>query len=69
MAYIVFQNARRRRQRVSFQADYVPGLEIGHVFTLEGDTNYRLIQMRASLVKSNWETALYTGEAIEAGHL
>lgn len=67
MGYIVFQNARRRRQRVTFQADYVPGFEIGHAFTLEGDTNYRLIQMRATLVKSNWEQAVYTGEAIETG--
>jgi hypothetical protein len=68
MAYIVFQNSRRRRKRLSIEADLVPALKIGQVFFVEGYGNYRLLDFKGRLVKSNWETAQLTGELVEAGY-
>lgn len=68
MAYIAFQSARRRRKRVSFNADYVPTLKIGQVFTLEGLGDYRLLEMRAEYIRSGWSIANYVGEAVEKGY-
>jgi hypothetical protein len=67
MARIIFQAARRRRKRVSFVADFQSGLELGHVFTLEGIGNYRLLEMRAHYRRSGWEPAEYVGESTENG--
>jgi len=68
MAYISFQAARRRRLRVSFDADYVPTLAIGQIFTLEGVGNYRLLEMRANFVRRKWQIANYVGELVEKGY-
>jgi hypothetical protein len=68
MAYIVFKNARRRRKRISIRADFVPTLEIGHVATVQGYGDYRVIQISGTLVKSNWETCTYTLESTERGY-
>jgi hypothetical protein len=68
MAYIVFKNARRRRKRISIQADFVPGFEIGHVATIQGYGDYRLIELRGTLVKDNWKTCIYTLESTERGY-
>jgi hypothetical protein len=68
MAYIVFQAARRRRLRVSFDGTYVPTLKIGQIFTLEGIGDFRLLELRAMHVRSTWQTANYVGERVEKGY-
>jgi hypothetical protein len=68
MAYIAFQSARRRRQRVSFSADYVPSLKIGQIFTLEGIGNFRLLELRTVHVRASWQIANYVGERVEKGY-
>ncbi len=67
MAYIVFRSSRRRRKRLSIDADFMPALKIGQVFTVEGYGDYRMIDFKARIVKSNWETVRITGESTEAG--
>jgi len=68
MAYIVFQSARRRRLRVSFDADFIPTLKIGQVFTLEGIGDFRLLEMRSIQTRTSWQVANYTAEAVERGY-
>lgn len=68
MAYIVFQAARRRRLRVSFDGTYIAGLKIGQVFTLEGLGDWRLLELRATHVRATWQIANYTGEKVEKGY-
>jgi hypothetical protein len=68
MAYIVFQAARRRRLRISVDADYTPNLKIGQVATLEGLGNWRLLELRATYTRRNWEIANYVFEKVEKGY-
>jgi len=68
MAYLVFQRARRRRKRISIQADFAgPGFKVGQVATVEGYGSYRLIEFRGDILKSNWETCQYLLESTEPG--
>lgn len=68
-ARAVFTRARRRHQLVTFHAHYIPGLRVGHCFTLQGQSGvYRLQSLRASYERPSWDTALYTGELVERGY-
>lgn len=67
MARRIWQETRKRRRQVRFEADFVPSLDIGHVFTLGAYGNYRLISMEATLEKGNQHRARYEGELLESG--
>lgn len=64
LAWIVWQRSRFKRKRVVFEGDFVPSLKIGQVFFLEGYGNFRLLEVSARLLKSNWQVATYTGEVL-----
>jgi len=69
-ARAVFTRARRRHQIVSFHGTYLPDLKVGHCFMLQGQTGvYRLQSFRATYDRPNWDTAIYTGELVEAGYI
>lgn len=68
MAYIAFQAARRRRLRVSFDGTYVPTLKIGQILTLEGEGDFRLLEMRVSFTRKGWSIANYVAEKVESGY-
>lgn len=63
----VWDRARRRRLTVSFEAEFVPSLEIGHVCTLGSYGNYRITGFTADLNHENDRRATYSGELVETG--
>jgi hypothetical protein len=68
-ARAVHTRARQRHQIVNFHGTYVPTLRLGHVFTLSGETGtYRLLSVRASYDRPNWNTAHYSGRLVERGY-
>ena len=58
---------RRRHYQVQFDADFVPSLKIGQMFTLSGQGNYRLIGMRVRLENQAVHRATYEGLFVEQG--
>jgi hypothetical protein len=68
MARIIWEQTRRRRIEATFEADFVPSLGIGHVFTLGSYGNYRLTHIDVTLDETNFHRAHYTGELIEKGY-
>jgi hypothetical protein len=67
MARRIWEQTRRRKRTVSFDADFVPSLGIGHVCTLAGYGNYRITAYSADLTKTNERRAHYEGELVESG--
>lgn len=70
IAYVIFQQVRRRHLRVQFMGDYVPTLKPGRVFNLQGQPeDYRLISYTAELKRTGWLPVSYEAEVVEAGFL
>jgi hypothetical protein len=63
----IFNQTRRRRYTVEFEADYVPGLEVGYVCTLGSYGSYRISGVSVSLSHGAITSAHYTGELVESG--
>jgi len=64
----IWDQTRRRRINVEFQADFVPSLKVGQVFTLGNYGNYICVGFNADLRRSSRHYASYQGEYIEAGY-
>lgn len=71
VAFIIFQQLRRRHLKVRFKGDYVPALKPGRVFTLEGQGSdtYRLMDYTAELERTGWHPVSYQAELVENGYL
>lgn len=68
IAYTIFKQARRRRLLAKFEGDYVPGLRVGRLFTLNGYAGlWRLLSCRADYVKTGWKPARYEAQLHEDG--
>lgn len=69
IAFVIFQQTRRRRRKVRFRGDYVPSLRVGHCFQLEGEggLTYRLSSFRANYERTGWTPTEYEAEVVEAG--
>lgn len=68
IARTIWDQTRRRRITVSFEADFVPSLGIGHVCTLGSYGDYRITGFSVDLTKATHHRAKYEGELVEKGH-
>lgn len=64
----IWDQTRRRRINVEFQADFVPSLKVGQVFTLGAYGNYICVGFNADLKRTGRHYAAYQGEYIEKGY-
>lgn len=67
-ARIIWDEARRRRRKASFVADYVQGLKVGQAIRLHGYGDYKLLNYSADFVNARWHPAHYEAQLIEAGY-
>lgn len=63
----VWEQTRRRRLTVTFDADFVTGLKVGQVCTLGSYGNYRITGFSVELTKTGFHRASYEGELVETG--
>ncbi len=63
----IFQQTRRRRYTVEFEADYQVGLEVGHVCTLGSYGSYRITSVNVRFEHGAWAPARYSAEFLESG--
>ena len=69
IARVIFQATRRRHLRVRFNADYVPALKVGRVFTLEGQSGtWRLLSYDAEYIHQGIPTMRAEAILVEAGY-
>lgn len=68
IARVIFDQVRRRRRFVSFQADFVPTLKLSQRIEVGTYGFYRMRGVKADLTRSNWHEAMYIAELDEMGY-
>lgn len=64
----VWEQTRRLKIKVDFEADFVPGLKVGQVVTLAGYGTYRIKGFTARLTKETQHRATYHAESTVRGY-
>lgn len=64
----IWDQTRRRRITVEWEADYQPTLKVGQVVTLQDYGDFRITDVDVSFERSNWHSARYGGEKVEKGY-
>jgi hypothetical protein len=68
MARKIWDQTRRRKYIARFEADFVPSLKVGQMFSLPGQGNWRLISSHVKFLHSGVARAAYEGEADVLGY-
>jgi hypothetical protein len=64
----IWDQTRRRHRTAEFEADFVEGLQVGHVCTLGSYGDFRITNINAEMTHGTMTTAHYTGELLEKGY-
>lgn len=67
IARTIWRWTRRRIYRVKFEADWVVGLEVGHVATVGNQGNWWITSVEVTAKPGNLYRAHYTAEYVESG--
>jgi hypothetical protein len=63
----IWEFTRRRHVVARFQCDYNALVQVGHVLTLHGDADYRVLSYTATFAKRTWGTMSVEAELVESG--
>jgi hypothetical protein len=63
----VWDQTRRRKYLVRFEADFVPTLKVGQMFSLPGQGNWILISSHVKFLHSGVARAAYEGQSADSG--